>query len=203
MNISLMIDILGYIASVLILLSFMMSNPIKLRIIAFIGAASFSVYGFLIHSYPTAIMNASVTIVNIYYLVKIFSSPQKYSACKASTNDDLVKNFLNLNLSKIKNIYKEFDINSNNFDISYILMCNSSIGGIVLGNKKEEKLKDVVLFVDKEFQNNQLYTALKEKLSLDNYKEIEINSKNMQNEFKNYIIKLGFKENSGYLVKAL
>lgn len=201
MNTSLMIDILGYIASILILLSFMMSNPVKLRIIAFIGAASFSVYGFLIHSYPTAIMNAGVTLVNIYYLIKIFNSSDTYCVCKANVNDDLLKNFLNLNLSKIKNIYKNFDINSNQFDLAYIIMCNSDICGMLLGNKNETSVDNAVLFTTIKQKNNNLYKELYKKLALDGYCKIIVNLKDINDKCKNYLSKINFKELNENLIK--
>ncbi len=71
MDIALLIEILGYIASALILLSFMMKEPLKLRIIGLIGSSLFCIYGFCIHSYPTAIMNLGVALVNAYYLIKM------------------------------------------------------------------------------------------------------------------------------------
>lgn len=203
MNISLMIDILGYIASVLILLSFMMSNPVKLRIIAFIGAASFSVYGFLIHSYPTAIMNAGVTFVNLYYLSKIFTTNETYSICKANIKYDYFKNVLNLYSPQIKEIYNNFDLKSNEFSYAYSIMCKTNIIGVVLGNKEDKTLNNAVLFISKDHKNIKLFDNLYEKLAADGYKKIKVNSEILESKFKDYIIKMGFEIEDKYLVKTI
>jgi len=58
------LELTGYFASILILVSLLMSSAVKLRIINAIGAAVFTVYGILIHSYPTAFLNGVSVIVS-------------------------------------------------------------------------------------------------------------------------------------------
>src|SRR6056297_1798281 len=61
----------GYAASLLVLISLLMSSIIKLRWINLIGSAIFCVYGFLIGSIPVGIMNGGIIIINIYYLTQV------------------------------------------------------------------------------------------------------------------------------------
>jgi len=64
-------DIVGYIGSVLILLSFLMKQIKTLRIINTIGCAVFVVYGIMLSfKLPIIITNASIIVINIYYLRK-------------------------------------------------------------------------------------------------------------------------------------
>jgi hypothetical protein len=66
---------LGYVASVVIMVSFLMKNLIALRIINSIGGLLFIVYGFLLSmSVPIIITNTFVVGVNIYYLAKHYRS---------------------------------------------------------------------------------------------------------------------------------
>ncbi len=71
MDSSMAIEILGYIASALIFITFMMKEPVKLRLIGLIGCTAFCIYGFLIHSYPTALMNIGCSAFNAYYFFKL------------------------------------------------------------------------------------------------------------------------------------
>lgn len=61
----------GYLASLVLMISFLMKNIITLRIINSIGAILFVVYGImLVISWPIIITNTFILGVNIYYLVK-------------------------------------------------------------------------------------------------------------------------------------
>ena len=63
-------EIIGYLASVVILVSFIMKDIKKLRIINSVGCALFIVYGVLLFSIPLIITNAAIVLINIYYLFK-------------------------------------------------------------------------------------------------------------------------------------
>ncbi|MDV7185797.1 uroporphyrinogen decarboxylase [Lutibacter sp. TH_r2] len=60
----------GYLASLALIISFLMKNMYTLRIINSIGAILFVVYGILLKtSYPIIITNAFILMANIYYLL--------------------------------------------------------------------------------------------------------------------------------------
>lgn len=63
---SVYLDVLGYVASLVVLVSLVMSSIKKLRWINLGGALLFSVYGFMIGSTPTGIMNLGIVMINIY-----------------------------------------------------------------------------------------------------------------------------------------
>ena len=58
----------GYIAMVTLMISFLMKDIKKLRIINTIACLLFVAYGFMLHSYPVIISNAFISLVNLYYL---------------------------------------------------------------------------------------------------------------------------------------
>lgn len=60
---------IGYIAMATILLSFMMKDINKLRVINIVGCLFFVAYGFLLKtSWPIIITNVSIVFINLYYL---------------------------------------------------------------------------------------------------------------------------------------
>ena len=61
---------IGYMASLGVLVSFLMSNMKTLRIISIIGCALFVTYGLLIDSVPIIITNGTIILINLYYLLK-------------------------------------------------------------------------------------------------------------------------------------
>jgi len=63
-------DWIGYLAMATLLVSFMMKNVTKLRIINSFGCAFFIVYGTLLAtSWPIIITNSAIVCINLYYLL--------------------------------------------------------------------------------------------------------------------------------------
>ncbi|ATC95762.1 YgjV family protein [Pseudoalteromonas tunicata] len=64
-------EYLGYLASVLLVASLMMSNVTKLRWLNLAGCIAFTFYGVAITAWPVAITNGLLSLVNIYHLYKL------------------------------------------------------------------------------------------------------------------------------------
>ncbi len=58
----------GYAAMAILIISFLMKDIKKLRIINTIACLLFVIYGYMLHSYPIMISNAFIGMVNLYYL---------------------------------------------------------------------------------------------------------------------------------------
>ena len=71
------IEYVGYLASILIGISMFMKDIVKLRLINLSGAILFTVYGFIIKSYPVAIVKLIISFTNIYYLFKMYNNDSK------------------------------------------------------------------------------------------------------------------------------
>ncbi|MDF2569341.1 MAG: hypothetical protein K0R55_945 [Sporomusa sp.] len=65
-----LVEWLGYAASGLVAISFLMKSINKLRFINMVGAIFFVIYGVAIHAVPVVLVNLFVVGVNIYYLVR-------------------------------------------------------------------------------------------------------------------------------------
>lgn len=64
-------EIIGYSASLGVLISFLMHDIKKLRIINTIGCFLFVFYGILLNfSIPIILTNTVIIVINIYYLIK-------------------------------------------------------------------------------------------------------------------------------------
>lgn len=65
-------EIVGYLASLCVLLSFLMKNIRTLRIVNTIGCLIFVVYGVLLgFSIPIIVTNVAIVVINGYYLFKM------------------------------------------------------------------------------------------------------------------------------------
>ncbi|TNE76807.1 MAG: uroporphyrinogen decarboxylase [Bacteroidetes bacterium] len=66
------ISILGYSASLLVLVSFVMKDIRHLRILNSVGCGTFILYGSLLHpiAWPIVITNSAIIGINIFYLTR-------------------------------------------------------------------------------------------------------------------------------------
>ncbi|MBP2641426.1 MAG: hypothetical protein H6Q66_2377 [Firmicutes bacterium] len=61
---------LGYFASLLVAISFLMKSMNKLRFINMLGAICFVIYAVAIKAIPVALINFFIICVNVYYLTQ-------------------------------------------------------------------------------------------------------------------------------------
>ena len=65
-------EYLGYIASVLLVISLTMTDVTKLRWFNLLGCIAFTFYGAAIGSVPVAFTNGLLALVNIYHIIKLY-----------------------------------------------------------------------------------------------------------------------------------
>ena len=65
-----LIEWVGYAASIMIAISLLMTDILKLRIINSIGCVLFAIYGFIVKAYPVGIINTFIFFVNMFYIYK-------------------------------------------------------------------------------------------------------------------------------------
>ncbi|HWR44971.1 hypothetical protein [Sporomusa sp.] len=65
-----LVEWLGYLASGLVAISFLMKSINKLRFINVVGAILFVIYGVAIQALPVVLVNLFVVGVNVYHLVR-------------------------------------------------------------------------------------------------------------------------------------
>jgi hypothetical protein len=64
-------EIIGYLASFIVLTSFLMKEIKTLRVINTIGCGMFVAYGILLHfSFPIILTNVAIVGINMYFLIK-------------------------------------------------------------------------------------------------------------------------------------
>ncbi|MEW5926163.1 MAG: hypothetical protein AB1941_01630 [Gemmatimonadota bacterium] len=94
MNSQLVLEIVGYVASVLVAVSLMMSSILRLRLINLAGSAAFTVYGALIGAYPVAVVNALIVLINLYYLRQMLGSREYFRLLRVRPDSEYLRCFL-------------------------------------------------------------------------------------------------------------
>lgn len=96
------IELIGYLASILVAISLMMRSVLKLRLINLAGAAFFTLYGWFIAAYPIMAVNAFIVVINLYYLREMFSKQEYFSPLEVNIHSDYLQRFLQFYTAEIE-----------------------------------------------------------------------------------------------------
>ena len=94
MNTSTIIEAVGYLGSALVLVSFLMSSVVKLRVVNTVGSVIFAIYALIIRSYPTAVMNFCLVCINLRFLWKLRRQDPSYHLLSLQPREAYVQDFL-------------------------------------------------------------------------------------------------------------
>ncbi|PKD44158.1 YgjV family protein [Rhodohalobacter barkolensis] len=198
-------ELIGYLASLLVAISLMMSAIVKLRIINLIGSLTFTIYGVLINAWPVAFMNAFIVFVNLYYLVKIYRDDQYFELLRTSDESTYLIRFLQFYKDHIKKYQPEFSFKKS-YNYSVFVLSDMVPAGLILGNIDENGTLEMDLdFVIPSYRDFKIGRFMFEKnsqeLKKDGIQKIVTPAGN--SEHNEYLEKVGFKKTNSTFVKTL
>lgn len=186
---------IGYVASLVVAISLVMSSIIKFRWINLLGSILFAVYGFLINAWPVCFFNSAIVFINLYFLYKIYSKKEKFEIIATSQNEDLLHKFIEFHKNEIIKISPDFDFNLADKEYNYFITRNMALVGLFLAKKESENTIIVGLdFVTpqyRDFKNGAfLFNSLQSTFKKDEIKTIKAIAKTKAHA--NYLQEMGF-----------
>ena len=201
METKMIIEGIGYLGSALVLVSFLMVSVFKLRVVNSIGSIIFTIYAFIIHSYPTAIMNLCLVMINIYYLVKMSNTQKDYEFVKLENTEALLKYLLNIYKDDIIKLFPGIVLDMNSINSRYIVCHNGKPVGIMLGKREDSTLDIVLDYSIPEYRDFSVGEFLFSKIPSDGIKTMIYRGPDANH--KAYLSKLGFVNKDGYYTLEL
>lgn len=192
------LQIIGYIASIIIAVSMTMNSIVKFRWINLAGALTFSVYGFIIDALPVGILNGFIVLVDLYYLFIIYTKKELFEILEVRAENKYLIRFLEYHNNEIQKHFPGFSYKPKMNTVSFFILRNMSVAGIFLAHREnEDVLKvglDYVIPEYRDFKNGKyIYLRLKKKFIEAGFKKV-VASGNSTKYIK-YLKKLGFTEN--------
>lgn len=202
MNSNVVIETIGYIGSFLVLVSFLMVSVVKLRIVNTIGSLIFMIYALIIRSYPTAVMNFFLVLINIHFLYRISKTDEReYDFVKVKKNDSYLRYFIDAHIDDIKECFPGIDIKYSDVNRGYIVVCEGKPVGVTLG-KEEDGIMELVLdYTIPEFRDFTIGNYLIANLPEDGIKELVYRGP-VENH-KEYLDKMNFVKVEDAYIKKL
>jgi len=201
-----MLQWFGYFASAIIALSMMMSSIVKFRWVNLIGAMSFATYGFLIGAFPVMLLNGIIVMVDIYYLLRIYTKPNLFDTLSVKGDNKYLLKFLDFYKKDIQKFFPGFEYKPEMNTISFFVLRNMAVAGVFLAHRKDDHTLSVGLdYVVPEYRDYKngkyLYHTLRDEFKKMGFKRVTANAKSQAH--KNYLKKLGFKLEGDMMVKQL
>ncbi len=202
MNSSMMIEMVGYAGSVLVVISMLMTSVVKLRVVNMTGAVIFTVYALLIRSYPTALLNAFLVVINSYNLWRLLKKERQYELIDGKTEEPYVCYVLDRYREDILKYFPEFHMNPAEVDIAYLICNDVSLAGIFLGKKTDKDTAEVILdYSMPVYRDCSVGTYLYARLPSEGIRRLVCEK--AEEKHGAYLQKMGFTLENGRYVKEL
>lgn len=197
-----MVEMIGYLGSILVVVSMLMSSVVKLRVINTIGSGIFAAYALMIHSYPTALMNLFLVGINLWNLVKLRQKEQRYDLVEGAQGDSLLRYLVGYYREDIQRYFPGFSQDAGT-DRAYIVCCSGNPAGVLLGTEGEPGTLNVSLdYSTPTYRDCSIGSYLYSKLPSRGIHTLVFTGDGSQ-EHAAYLTKMGFVKEDGAYIKNL
>lgn len=199
---TMIIEGIGYLGSVLVVVSMLMTSVLKLRVINTIGAGIFAGYALVIHSYPTALMNACLVLINLYNLARLLKTERHYDLIDGKADEAFLAYLLDYYKEDIKAWFPETPVNLREVDMACIVCTDAVPAGIFLGRRRDADTMEALLdYATPVYRDCSVGGYLYSKLPGKGVRRLAYAGTGERHIA--YLRKMGFAEENGIFVKQL
>jgi hypothetical protein len=104
-------ELIGYLASGLIVVSLLMSSILRLRVIGLVGASAFTVYGVLIDAYPIAVANGAIIFIHVFHLSRMLrqrANEAYFEALEVPDDSPILRRFVEFHRADVERFQPDF-----------------------------------------------------------------------------------------------
>ena len=193
---------IGYTASVVIAVSLAVSSIVKFRWLNLVGAAAFSMYGFLIGAIPVGVLNGIIAIVDIYYLIIIYGKKDVFEILEIRPENRYLIRFLEYHDAEIQKFFPGFSYKPDMNTVSFFILRNMAVAGLYLAHREERNVLkvglDYVIPEYRDFKNGKyVYLHVKNKFIEAGFTSVITEGRS--DKYIKYLKKLGFREDANGL----
>ncbi len=201
MNTSTWIELYGYLGSALVVISMLMASVVKLRIINAVGSLVSGSYALIIGSFPLALMNGCLLVINLYNLRKLLIQPRHYDLLPCQPGESFAQYFLERYSQDIAKYFPGFREAIAPADTGYLVLCNGDPAGILLGKKGENgAVASYLEYTTPMYRDCSIGKYLYGALPGEGISALQVSS--ASESHKPYLKKMGYRETPEGYVKA-
>lgn len=148
-------ELVGYVASTLILLSVTRTSILKLRIIGLAGSTAFVVYALLIEAYPIVIVNTIIAGVHLYFLYQLQSRRREFfRLLRVDSDSKYLLDFLSFYGDEIDKFQPEFSyVPGGDEQVRTFVLRDMVPAGLFIGSIQDTRLSIDLDFVIPQYRD--------------------------------------------------
>lgn len=148
-------ELVGYVASALVVLSLTMTSVVRLRSISLAGSVAFVGYGVLIGSVPIIVTNAAIAVINVWFLRTELGGGRDLGASLIRPDSPFLADFIDFHLQDIRRFQPDFAMPSRD-PFALLLTRDGLPAGALLGERYEDELHVVLDYVLRAYRDSRL-----------------------------------------------
>ena len=149
------VELIGYLASALVVASLAMTSVVRLRTISLVGSVTFVVYGVLIGSIPIVITNAAIAVLNVYFLRRELGGGRALGASPIAADAPVLGDFLSSHLEDIHQSQPDFQ-RAEAGDWCLVLTRDGLPAGALVGRREGSTLEVTLDYVMHAYRDSRL-----------------------------------------------
>lgn len=132
------IQLTGYLASLFLALSLLVTNDLRFRWLNTGGCLAFIVYGVLISAFPILLTNGILFFINALALVKIYRKTEDFDLLEFKPDATLIQKFLRFYRADTKNYFPGFTLQENANDIRFVVLRDMHLANVFVATLTSE-----------------------------------------------------------------
>lgn len=198
------VELVGYVASALVVASLAMTSVVRLRVVSLVGSLVFVAYGVLLPSIPIILTNAAVTLLNIWFLRKEFGSNRDLGAVPIASDAAFLLDFLRSHAADIHSFHPGFQPPATG-DFALLLTRDGLPAGALAGTPEGDTLRLRLDYVMHAYRDSRigdwLYGAGSKVFTDAGFTTLV--AEPTSDAVRNYLLSVGFTDADGQLVRQL
>ena len=148
-------ELIGYVASALVVVSLAMTSVVRLRAISLVGSVTFVVYGVLIESPPIVVTNAAIAALNVWFLRAELGGRRNLGATVVPADAPFLVDFLRYHLADIHKFQPGFEPPAAADDVVAMLLMRDGLpAGALIGRRDGTDLHVQLDYVTKPYRDS-------------------------------------------------
>ena len=197
------LELFGYLGSLMVIISMLMTSVVKLRIFNAIGSVISMTYALIVGAYPLAFMNICLLIINVVNLYKLLKTQKEFEIVVGNGAESMVRAFLDKHHDDILKFFPEYDGSTDDNDVVFMVCCNGTPVGALVGNDMKNGFVTVEIdYAAPAYRNRTVGRYLYEHLPEHGVNALMFTD-NKTDAHVDYLTKMGFEEDENGFIKRL
>lgn len=138
-----LVEMIGYLASVLLGISLIVNNDLKFRWVNSFGCFAFIVYGLFIGAYPITVTNTGLLLINVYYLIKIYRTHENFDMVECQAGGQMISKFIQFHHADVRNYFPHFNAADSSYEISFVVLRDMVIANLFVAQTAADGTAEV------------------------------------------------------------